>query len=96
MEAGCQVFYTYKFIYHGLLPLTIVACWKGGGPGVGIRPIGHHSGHTDPTHAGGEIVSATILYGGTYNLFHYTLPQLGITVKFVDPSDPYSTFLFRP
>ena len=39
-------------------------------------------------HAGAEIVSATSLYGGTYNLFHYTLPQLGVTVKFVDPSDP--------
>jgi O-acetylhomoserine (thiol)-lyase len=39
-------------------------------------------------HAGDEIVSATSLYGGTYNLFHYTFPQLGITVKFVDPSDP--------
>jgi O-acetylhomoserine (thiol)-lyase len=39
-------------------------------------------------HAGDEIISATSLYGGTYNLFHYTLPQLGITVKFVDPSDP--------
>ena len=39
-------------------------------------------------HAGDEIVSATSLYGGTYNLFHYTLPQLGIIVKFVDPADP--------
>jgi O-acetylhomoserine (thiol)-lyase len=39
-------------------------------------------------HAGDEIVSATSLYGGTYNLFHYTFPQLGITVKFVDPDDP--------
>jgi O-acetylhomoserine (thiol)-lyase len=39
-------------------------------------------------HAGSEIVSATSLYGGTYNLFHYTLPQLGVTVKFVDPSNP--------
>lgn len=38
--------------------------------------------------AGDEIVSATSLYGGTYNLFHYTLPRLGINVKFVDPSDP--------
>lgn len=37
---------------------------------------------------GDEIVSSTSLYGGTYNLFHYTLPKLGITVKFVDPSDP--------
>jgi O-acetylhomoserine (thiol)-lyase len=34
--------------------------------------------------AGDEIVSTTSLYGGTYNLFHYTLPKLGITVKFVD------------
>jgi len=39
-------------------------------------------------HAGDEIVSAASLYGGTYNLFHYTFPQLGITVKFVDPTDP--------
>lgn len=38
--------------------------------------------------AGDEIVSATSLYGGTYNLFSTTLPKLGIQVKFVDPSDP--------
>ncbi|MEW9032679.1 MAG: homocysteine synthase [Planifilum fimeticola] len=38
--------------------------------------------------AGDEIVSSSSLYGGTYNLFHYTLPKLGIKVKFVDPSDP--------
>ncbi len=38
--------------------------------------------------AGDEIVSATSLYGGTYNLFHYTLPKLGIKTIFVDPSDP--------
>lgn len=37
---------------------------------------------------GGEIVSSNSLYGGTYNLFHYTLPKWGIKVKFVDPSDP--------
>jgi O-acetylhomoserine (thiol)-lyase len=37
---------------------------------------------------GDEIISSTSLYGGTYNLFHYTLPKLGITVKFVDQSDP--------
>src|SRR5215218_5799295 len=35
--------------------------------------------------SGDEIVSTTSLYGGTYNLFHYTLPKLGITVKFVEP-----------
>lgn len=37
--------------------------------------------------AGDEIVSSTSLYGGTYNLFHYTLPKFGISVKFVDPAD---------
>jgi len=37
--------------------------------------------------AGDEIVSTTSLYGGTYNLFHYTLPKLGITVQFVDADD---------
>src|SRR3954453_13380868 len=36
--------------------------------------------------AGDEIISTTSLYGGTYNLFHYTLPKLGITVKFVEPN----------
>lgn len=38
--------------------------------------------------AGDELLSATSLYGGTYNLFSQTLPRLGITVKFVDPTDP--------
>jgi O-acetylhomoserine (thiol)-lyase len=33
--------------------------------------------------AGDEIVSADNLYGGTYNLFHYTFPRLGLTVNFV-------------
>ena len=37
--------------------------------------------------AGDEIISTTSLYGGTYNLFHYTLPRLGINVKFVDADD---------
>jgi O-acetylhomoserine (thiol)-lyase len=37
--------------------------------------------------AGDDIVSTTSLYGGTYNLFHYTLPRLGINVRFVDADD---------
>src|SRR5947199_8138368 len=37
--------------------------------------------------AGEEIISTTSLYGGTYNLFHYTIPRLGITVRFVDAAD---------
>ena len=36
---------------------------------------------------GDEIVSSASLYGGTYNLFHYTLPKLAITVRFVDSRD---------
>ena len=38
--------------------------------------------------AGQNILSSSSLYGGTYNLFHYTFPKLGIKVKFVDQSDP--------
>lgn len=38
--------------------------------------------------AGDEIVSSATLYGGTYNLFAITLAKLGITVKFVDASNP--------
>lgn len=38
--------------------------------------------------SGDNIVSASYLYGGTYNLFHYTLPRMGINVRFVDTSDP--------
>ncbi len=37
--------------------------------------------------AGDEIVSADNLYGGTYNLFHYTFPRLGVKVKFVPSND---------
>jgi len=40
------------------------------------------------TQVGDEIVSANNLYGGTYQLFHYTLPKLGRTVKFVDSQSP--------
>ena len=40
------------------------------------------------TQLGDEIVSANNLYGGTYQLFHYTFPKLGRTVKFVNSRDP--------
>ena len=40
------------------------------------------------TQVGDEIVSANNLYGGTYQLFHYTLPKLGRTVRFVDSRSP--------
>ncbi|NER18827.1 O-acetylhomoserine aminocarboxypropyltransferase/cysteine synthase family protein [Spongiivirga citrea] len=37
---------------------------------------------------GDHIVASNSLYGGTYNLLSVTLPRLGITTTFVDPSDP--------
>ena len=40
------------------------------------------------TQVGDEIVSANNLYGGTYELFHYTFPKLGRIVKFVDSKNP--------
>ena len=40
--------------------------------------------------AGDNIVSASTLYGGTYNLFAHTLPQIGINVRFADHRDPAS------
>jgi O-acetylhomoserine (thiol)-lyase len=62
--------------------------------GVGALAVG--SGQAAETIAllnlaenGGHIVSSTSLYGGTYNLLHYTLPKLGVEVSFVDdPDDP--------
>ena len=40
------------------------------------------------TRTGDEIVAASTLYGGTYNLFNATLPRLGIHTTFVDPDSP--------
>ena len=61
----------------------------------GVGALGVASGQAASTYAilniaqaGQNIVSTNFLYGGTYNLFHYTLPKLGITVKFIDSSDP--------
>jgi len=61
----------------------------------GVGALATASGQAAITYAilniaksGDEIVSASSLYGGTYNLFSHTLPKLGIRVHFVDPSDP--------
>ncbi len=61
----------------------------------GVGALGLASGSSAITLAilnlarcGDNIVSSSCLYGGTYNLFHHTLPRMGITVKFVDFSDP--------
>ncbi len=67
-----------------------VAALEGGSAGLAVA-----SGSAAVTYAvlniagsGDEIVSASTLYGGTYNLFSVTLPKLGIKTVFVDPDDP--------
>jgi O-acetylhomoserine (thiol)-lyase len=42
------------------------------------------------TEAGDNIISASTLYGGTYNLFAHTFPQMGMEVRFADYRDPAS------
>ena len=42
------------------------------------------------TETGDNIVASSALYGGTYNLFAHTFPQMGIEVRFADPRDPAS------
>lgn len=61
----------------------------------GVAALAFASGHAaisaailNIAGAGDEIVSSASLYGGTYNMFSYTLPRLGINVKLVDPSNP--------
>jgi O-acetylhomoserine (thiol)-lyase len=61
----------------------------------GVGALEASSGHAAQTMtvlalcaAGDHIVSASTLYGGTYNQFNYTFPRLGIEVTFVDPTDP--------
>jgi O-acetylhomoserine (thiol)-lyase len=61
----------------------------------GSGALAHASGQAAITDAilnvagsGDHLVSVAQLYGGTYNLFHYTLPKLGIEVSFVDAGDP--------
>ncbi len=61
----------------------------------GSGALAHASGQAAITNAilnvagaGDHIVSVSQLYGGTYNLFHYTLKKLGIDVSFVDAQDP--------
>ncbi len=61
----------------------------------GVGALAVSSGHAAQVQAifsiagaGDHIISASTLYGGTYNQFAYTLPRLGIEVTFVDPRDP--------
>jgi len=61
----------------------------------GVAGLAHSSGQSAISNAilnicsaGDHMVSVSQLYGGTYNLFHYTLPKMGIEVSFVDADDP--------
>jgi O-acetylhomoserine (thiol)-lyase len=61
----------------------------------GVGALAASSGHAAQTMvvlalcgAGDHIVSASTLYGGTFNQFNYTFPRIGIDVTFVDPNDP--------
>lgn len=61
----------------------------------GVGALAFASGHAaivatilNLAQSGDEIVSAASLYGGTCNLFAYTLPRLGIRTHFVDGGDP--------
>lgn len=61
----------------------------------GIGALAFASGHAaisgailNIAEAGDEIVSSSSLYGGTYNMFSYTLPHIGIKAHLVDGSDP--------
>lgn len=61
----------------------------------GVGALALASGQAAVTYAiqtiagvGDNIVSASTLYGGTYNLFAHTLPQFGIDTRFADPRDP--------
>ena len=61
----------------------------------GVGALAFASGHAaisgaifNISEAGDEIVSSASLYGGTYNMFAYTLPRIGIKVNFVDSSEP--------
>ncbi len=60
----------------------------------GVAALGVASGAAAITYtflnlaqAGDNVVSAKTIYGGTYNLLAHTLPQYGITAKFVDPDE---------
>lgn len=66
-----------------------VAALEGGAAGLAVASgqAAETLAVTTLAKAGEEIVSTTSLYGGTYNLFHYTLPRLGIVVRFVDADD---------
>jgi O-acetylhomoserine (thiol)-lyase len=96
-EAAANLFALKEFgnIYTRLMnPTTDVFEQRIAQLDGGVGALGVSSGQSATTlallniaRAGDEIVSADNLYGGTYNLFNYTLPRLGIKVHFVKSND---------
>ncbi|HEX3031427.1 MAG TPA: homocysteine synthase [Bacillota bacterium] len=97
-EHGANLFALKEFgnIYTRIMnPTTDVFEQRVAALEGGVGALGVASGSAAITYsilniagAGDEIVSASTLYGGTYNLFSFTLPKLGIKTIFVDPDDP--------
>lgn len=97
-EHAARLFALEEFgnIYSRIMNPTVdvlekrVALLEGGAAGVATA-----SGQAAETlasltiaHEGDEIVASSELYGGTFNLFKFTLLKLGIKVNFVNPRDP--------
>jgi len=66
-----------------------IAALEGGSAGLAVssRQAAITLAVTNIARQGQNIASSSILYGGTYNLFHYTFAKFGIDVRFVDPTD---------
>jgi O-acetylhomoserine (thiol)-lyase len=67
-----------------------IAAFEGGAAALAVSSGQAASAYSifNLAQAGDNIVSATDLYGGTWNLFANTLKQFGIETRFVDPADP--------
>lgn len=97
-EHGAKLFALQQFgnIYTRIMnPTTDVFEQRIAALEGGVAAVATSSGQaaqflaiTTIAQAGDNIVSTSLLYGGTYNQFKVTLPRLGIKVKFVDGDDP--------
>lgn len=97
-EHGAKLFALQQFgnIYTRIMnPTTDVFEQRIAALEGGVAAVATSSGQaaqflaiTTIAQAGDNIVSTSLLYGGTYNQFKVTLPRLGIQVKFVDGDDP--------
>ena len=99
-EHAARLFHLEEFgnIYTRMMNPTTdvlekrVAALEGGVAGLAVAS-GHSAillGILNIANAGDDVVAASQLYGGTWNLFRHTLPKMGITVHFVDATRPES------